>query len=313
MTRREATTLGRLGAFGYSFLQGIRSIRRNKLFSVASIVTMSACIFLFGILYFVLANVQFMLHEAESNVGVTVFFDEGIDNGRIAAIGSEIEKLEGVKSIEYLDAEQTWNNYKNNYLNQELVSSFGEDNPLENSMSYTVYFSDVSLENDAVAKISGISGVRKVNDSNQVINTLTKINRALSIGTVIIVALLLAIAAFLISTTITMGVSIRQREISIMHLIGATDFFIRGPFLIEGLIIGILGVFIPLSILYAVYYKVVALVASKFSGMFATMNFVSINEVFAFILPVSIAMGLGIAVLGSSFTLSKQLKKIRSL
>lgn len=298
---------------GYSFAQGIKNLTRNKLFSIVSIATMSACIFLFGILYFMLANVRYMILEAESNVGVTVFFDEGTSNERIIEIGNEIIQIEGVSSAEYLNADDTWKKYKDNYLNDDLAASFGNDNPLANSMSYTVYFKDVSYETAAVDTISNIKGVRKVNDSNRIVNTLTKINKALSIGTVLIVGLLLAIAAFLISTTITMGVSIRQKEISIMHLIGATDLFIRGPFLIEGFIIGMLGIFIPLSILYAVYYKVIAFLANKFSGLFTTMNFVSINEIFTFILPISIAMGLGIGVLGSSFTLSRQLKKIRSL
>ena len=180
-------------------------------------------------------------------------------------------------------------------------------------MSYTVYFKDVSYESTAALEIAKISGVRKVNDSNAVVNTLTKIDRALSIGTVIIVGLLLAIAVFLISTTITMGVSIRQREISIMHLIGATDFFIRGPFIIEGLLIGALGVCIPLSLLYAVYYKVIALLAQRFAGLFRSMSFISIDEIFSVVLPVSLAMGIGIGVLVSSFTLSRQLKKIRSM
>ena len=312
MTRREAMVLFSFRALGYSFTQGVKGIQRNKLFSIASIATMSACIFLFGILYFVLANVQYMLYEAESNVGITVFFDEDITEEEIKKIGDEISEIEGVSRYEYLDADETWERYKKEYLNEELVATFSDDNPLEHSMSYTVYFTDVKYESDAVDEIESIDGVRKVNNSNKVVNTLTKINRALSIGTVILVGLLLAIAAFLISTTITTGVTIRQREISIMHLIGASDFFIRGPFIVEGLIIGLLGVFIPLSVLYALYYKVIAAVASRFSGIFSDVKFVSIKEVFSFILPISFAMGLGIGVLGSSFTLSKQLKKIRS-
>ncbi len=299
-------------ALGYSFTQGVKSIQRNKLFSMATIATMSACIFLFGILYFVLANVRFVLYEAESNVGITVFFDEDITEEEIKEIGEKISDIQGVSHYEYLNADETWERYKREYLNEELVATFSDDNPLEHSMSYTVYFDDVKYESDAAEQIKNIDGVRKVNDSNRVVKTLTKINRALSIGTVIIVGLLLAIAAFLISTTITTGVSIRQREISIMHLIGASDFFIRGPFIVEGFIIGMLGVFIPLSVLYALYYKVIGAVASRFSGIFSEVKFVSINEVFSFILPVSLAMGLGIGVLGSSFTLSKQLKKIRS-
>ena len=274
---------------------------------------MSACIFLFGILYFVMANIQYMIREAESNVGITVFFDVGITDQRIVEIGDEIRNINGVTDCYYLNATDTWNNYKQQYLTDELASTFGADNPLENSMSYTVYFKDVSLENKAAEEIAKIPGVRKVNNSNDVVNTLSKINTALSIGMVFLVGLLLAIAAFLISTTITMGVSIRQKEISIMHLIGATDYFIRGPFLVEGLIIGILGASIPLSILYAMYYKVISLVANRFSGVFLTMNFVSVGEVFKVLVPVSCAISLGIGVLASSFTLAKQLKKIRSL
>lgn len=312
MTRREAMVLFSFRALGYSFTQGVKSIQRNKLFSMATIATMSACIFLFGILYFVMANVRFVLYEAESNVGITVFFDEDITEEEIKEIGEKISDIQGVSNYEYLNADETWERYKREYLNEELVATFSDDNPLEHSMSYTVYFDDVKYESDAAEQIKDIDGVRKVNDSNRVVKTLTKINRALSIGTVIIVGLLLAIAAFLISTTITTGVSIRQREISIMHLIGASDFFIRGPFIVEGFIIGMLGVFIPLSVLYALYYKVIGAVASRFSGIFSEVKFVSINEVFSFILPVSLAMGLGIGVLGSSFTLSKQLKKIRS-
>ena len=304
--------MGKFGALGYSVDQGIKNIRRNKLFSIASMATMALCIFLFGVLYFVMANVQNMIKEAESGVGVTVFFNEGIKQERIEEIGDEIRAIKGVESANYLNAEDTWTQYKESYLNPELAASFGNDNPLSNSMSYTVYFDDVSYESKIVPQIQAMPGVRKVNSANDVVNTLTKINRALQIGTVLLVGLLLAIASFLISTTITVGVSIRQKEISIMHLIGATDLFIKGPFLIEGLIIGLIGVCVPLSVLYAVYYKIVALVVSKFSGMFLTMNFVSTKEIFVFVLPVSLVIGLGIGLSSSYFTLRRQLSLIRS-
>ena len=304
--------MGKFGAFGYSVDQGIKNIRRNKLFSIASMATMALCIFLFGVLYFVMANVQNMIKEAESGVGVTVFFNEGIAQERIEEIGNEIREIKGVSTVNYLNAEDTWKQYKESYLNPELAASFGNDNPLSNSMSYTVYFDDVSYETDIVTQIEAMPGVRKVNNANDVVNTLTKINRALQIGTVLLVGLLLSIASFLISTTITVGVSIRQKEISIMHLIGATDLFIKGPFLIEGLIIGLIGVCVPLSVLYAVYYKIVALVVAKFSGMFLTMNFVTTKEIFMFVLPVSLIIGLGIGLSSSYFTLRRQLTQIRS-
>lgn len=306
-------TLGSFGALGYSLAQGLKNIKRNKLFSIASVATMAACVFLFGILYFVLCNVQYVLENAESNVGISVFFNEGITDKRIEEIGEEISKLDGVTECTYMSPEETWDYYKKEYLTDDLAATFGDDNPLSDSMSYTVYFDDVSKQPAAVESIKSMLGVRKVNDSQDIVATLTKINRALSIGTVVLVVILLAIATFLISTTVAMGVSVRRKEISIMHLIGATDLFIKGPFLVEGVLIGLLGVCIPLSILYAVYYKVIAAVATKFSGLFLTMNFVNISTVFAFIVPVSLMMGLGIGLLGSTVTLTRQLKQIRAM
>ena len=115
--------MGKFGAFGYSVDQGIKNIRRNKLFSIASMATMALCIFLFGVLYFVMANVQNMIKEAESGVGVTVFFNEGIAQERIEEIGNEIREIKGVSTVNYLNAEDTWAQYKESYLNPELAAS----------------------------------------------------------------------------------------------------------------------------------------------------------------------------------------------
>lgn len=305
--------MDKFSGFFYGLAQGFKNIRRNKLFSVASLATMAACIFLFGILYFVLVNVQYIIERTENNVGVSVFFNHNIADERVREIGDVISNLDGVTSCKFMSSEDTWEYYKQQYLNDELAETFGDDNPLEDSMSYTVFFENVNKQPKVVEYIKTIPGVRKVNDSQDIINTLTKLNRALSIATVIIVALLLSIATFLISTTVTMGVSVRRREISIMHLIGANDFFIRGPFLVEGVVIGLFGACIPLSFLYMLYYKVVAAIYTKFAGVVSTMNFVDINDVFRIVAPVSLCMGVGIGLLGSSITLSKQLKRIKSL
>ncbi len=303
-------------SFFYCVGQGLKNIRRNKLFSIASIATMTACLFLFGIMYFVLVNVQYMILEAEKNVGVTVFFDEGTTDEQIRnVIKPQVEAVAGVKAggVIYKDAATTWEEYKESHLHQDVIDSFGQDNPLEDSASFTVYFESVEEQKKAVEEISAIEGIRKVNDTEDLVNTLTGVNRALSIGSVILIVLLLAIATFLISTTITMGVSIRKKEISIMHLIGATDIFIRAPFLVEGIAIGLLGACIPLSVLYALYYKLVEIIAGKFSSVMAIMNFVPVGEVFMVLAPVSLCIGVGIGFLGSYFTLNKQLRRFRQM
>lgn len=274
---------------------------------------MTACLFLFGIMYFLLVNVQHMLLEAETNVGVTAFFDKGIEEDKIAELKKTIEAMESVKSVTYKSAEKTWEEYKETHLTDELAETFGTDNPLEDSASFAIYFESVEAQKEAVTKIAALSGIRKVNDTEDMVNTLTRLNRILSVGSVMIIGLLLCIATFLISTTVTMGVSIRRKEISIMHLIGATDIFIRAPFLVEGVIIGLLGACIPLSILYALYYKIIELIASKFSSLFSSLNFVDTSEVFQILAPVSLCIGVGIGFLGSYFTLNKQLRNFRQL
>ncbi len=303
-------------SFFYCVGQGLKNIRRNKLFSIASIATMTACLFLFGIMYFVLVNVQYMILEAEKNVGVTVFFDEGTDEEfHKNVLLPQVQAIDGVKKggVAYKSAESTWEEYKQTHLNEDVVDSFGQDNPLADSASFIVYFDNVEVQKEAVEEILQLEGVRKVNDTEDLVNTLSKINRGLSIGSVVLVVLLLSIAAFLISTTVTMGISVRRREISIMHLIGATDIFIRAPFLVEGVTIGLLGACIPVSVLYALYYKLVDLIASKFSSVMAVMNFVPVKEVFFVLAPVSLCIGVGIGFLGSYFTLNKQLREFRQM
>lgn len=301
------------GSLGYCFRQGIENIRRNKLFSVASVATISACLFLLGIMCFLLINIRHMLLEAETNVGVTVFFDEDIEQNQIAQLKGSIESMEYVKEVLYKSAEATWEEYKETHLSDELAATFGNDNPLEDSASFTVYFTDVEQQGALIEKISAMEGVRKVNDTKDLVDTLSKLNRVVSIGSVALVALLLAIAAFLISNTVTMGVSIRKREISIMYLIGATDFFIKAPFLVEGTIIGLIGALFPLSLLYALYYKIMELVMLKFSSLFGGLQFVSTTDIFTLLVPLCIAIGVGIGFIGSYLTLVKHLRTMRQM
>ncbi len=305
--------MNNISSFAYCFHQGIKNIGRNKLFSIASVATMTACLFLFGVMYFLLVNVRFMLLEAETNVGITAFFDEGVTQEQINELKTKIESYDEVKSVTYKSAEDTWEEYKESHLTEELASTFGDDNPLEDSASFTIFFKSVDSQQEMAQKIAELKGIRKVNDTEDLVKTLTRMNHILSIGSIAIIGLLLCIATFLISTTVTMGVSVRRKEISIMHLIGATDIFVRAPFLVEGVVIGLLGACIPLSILYALYYKIIELIASKFSSLFNTLNFVKTSQVFGVLAPVSICIGVGIGFLGSYFTLNKQLRKIRQM
>lgn len=294
----------------YSTKQGVTNIKRNRMFSLASIGTMTACLFLFGIFYFVLANFQHILKSAETNFGITVFFDEGIDEDEIYEIGLKIKSRTEVESIKFISAEEAWKNYKEKYLNQDTAASFGNDNPLKNSASYEVYLKEVASQSSLVKYIKGIEGVRLVVNSEEVADMFAGINKAVAYISGTIIIILLCVAAFLISTTVTMGISVRKQEISIMKLIGASDFFIRAPYIVEGILIGVIGACIPLFFLNFLYKRLLDFVSEKFVNVFYAVNFLETGKLFSMLIPVSLGIGVGIGFLGSFITVRKQLKKI---
>ena len=301
----------RISTVVYSVRQGGKNLKRNRMFSLASIGTMAACLFLFGIFYFLLQNLQYAIRSAETNVGVTVFFEEGTGMARITQIQEEITRRKEVAYVNYVSAEEAWERYKETSLTEEQVASFGEDNPLENSASLEVHTSDVTAQAALVRYIESFPEVRLVNDSKELADMLGGINRAVSIVTAVIITILAAVAVFLISTTISTGVSIRAQEISIMKLIGATDFFIEAPFFVEGILLGAIGAAIPLALLYAVYRRISGYIAEKLISVLGkgTMLLDS-GEVFHTLVPISLGIGIGIGVIGKWMTLKKQLRKI---
>lgn len=301
----------RISTVVYSVRQGGKNLRRNRMFSLASIGTMAACLFLFGIFYFLLQNLQYAIKSAETNVGVTVFFQEGTSEARIVQIQEELTKRSEVAYVNYVSAAEAWERYKETSLSEEQIKSFGDDNPLENSASLEVHTSDVSSQDSLIRYIKTFSDVRLINDSKELADTLNGINKVVSIVTTVIIVILAAVAIFLISTTISTGVSIRAQEISIMKLIGATDFFIEAPFFVEGILLGAIGAAIPLVMLYAIYQKISGYIAEKLDSVLGkgTMLLDSGN-IFHTLVPISLCIGIGIGLIGTWMTLKKQLRKV---
>lgn len=280
------------------------------MFSLASIGTITTCLFLFGIFFCILMNFQHLVKNAEQGVSITVFFDEDITGQEIETIGDKIVLRAEVARCEYITAQEAWEEYKNTKLDPEQAKSFGDDNPLENSAHYIVYLNDVEMQDSLVRYVTNLSGVRQVNDSEAIADMLSGVNKGLAYGTGVIIFILLGVAIFLISTTVTMGVAVRRQEISIMKLIGATDYFIRAPFIVEGVIIGLVGASIPIGLLYFVYNKVINYLSASFSSPFGASQFLEVSKVFQTLVPVSLGIGVGIGFIGSFMTLGKQLRKI---
>ena len=304
----------RISTLGYSLKQGFKNIGRNKMFSIASIATMSACIFLFGLFFSIVMNFSYMVKTLETNVGITVFFNEGLDQAEIDMIGQRlINKTDVVKDCIYISADQAWESFSAKYFEGHEAAAEGfknnKDNPLANSAHYEVYVYQIEDQAALVAEIESWDGVRKVEQSQQATVTLSAINTLIALVSIVIIVILLAVSIFLISNTITTGIAVRREEIAIMKYIGATNLFVRMPFVLEGIIIGIIGAAIPLFALYFLYQRATEYIMTRFSLL---TNFVSgllpVNNVFVVLVPVGLILGIGIGFIGNIFTIRKHLK-----
>ncbi len=280
------------------------------MFSIASIATMAVCIFIFGVFSSILLNVDSMVRSLEEQVAITVLFDEGTDEAAHQAIGTQIGALEHVTETTYTSAEEAWEEFKEVYLgnNTELADGF-QDNPLANSASFTVKVDEIENQSGVVAQIEQMDGVRQVNQSSKAVENLQDLNRLITAVSAVVVLILLVVSVILISNTINVGISVRKDEIAIMKLIGAKDSFVRAPFIVEGLILGVIGAAIPLIALYFGYGQLMNTLMQRFGFMSIMAGMLpSIQYVFRYVVPVSLMLGIGIGLLGSIITVKRHLK-----
>lgn len=306
----------------YTIRQGFANLFRNKWYSLASIATISACLFLFGIFYAIVANFESIVRTAEEGVSVTVFFHyegDSFEYGtncspdhvvpsdqRIEEIGQMILNRAEVSDVKFISDEEAWQDFAAERYGEVYSVGFPE-NPLAGENSYEVFLSDVSMQSALVTWLESIPEVRRVNYSELTANTLSGVNLLIAYVSIGIIIILLAVSIFLISNTVAIGISVRSAEINIMKYIGATDFFVRAPFVLEGMLIGLMGAAIPLGIIYSIYNYALTYVIERFSILSSFLNFLPVDELFRFLTPVSFVVGIGIGFLGSFSTVRKHL------
>ena len=299
----------RVSTIRYTIEQGLRNIVKNKMFSIASIATMAACIFMFGIFYSLIINVQYIVEKAEEGVAIVVFVEEDATEKELKNIEKKLSAREEVLEVKYVSADEAWKEFQKDYFGEDSDAAAGfEENPLENSDNFEVYMKDIEKQSELVKYAEGLKGVRKVNKSEQVADALTNVNMLIAYVSGAIILVLLAVAIFLISNTVAMGITIRKEEIAIMKYIGAKDSFVRAPFILEGILIGIFGAAIPLVVLYFAYEKAINYILTKFSILNTLLDFLPVSVVYKTLLPVGLALGVGIGFVGSFFTIKKHLK-----
>ena len=322
--------LRKINSLLFVIRQGIANIMHNKLFSLASVATITACLFLFGAFYVIVSNFQHMVMQAEEGVSVTVFFHSEYDlcylsNGyehfyeythkpseipseeRLKEIGEEIAARPEVSEVKFTSDDEAWAKFGPEYFGEDYASGY-EDNPLRGENSYEVFLSDVSMQDSLVTWLNSIPEVRKVNHDDSTASALTGTNLIIAYVSGGIIVVLFAVSIFLISNTVAMGISVRSQEISIMKYIGATDFLVRSPFVIEGMIIGLIGAGIPLIVLYHMYQYAMEYFGVRFPMLSTRLGLLSSETIFAFLTPACMAIGVGIGFLGSIFSVRKHLR-----
>ena len=281
-----------MSTFLYCLKQGVINICRNIWFSLASVATISACIFLFCLFFAMVANVQHGARAAEETVGISVFFDEGMDEEQIRSIGSQIQSWSEVREARYISAEEAWE----------------ADNPLANSSSYEIYLKDISNQDMIVKRLEGMEGVRKVRYSSALVAGFTSAGKMIGALSAVIIGVLLAVAIFLISNTISVAAAFRRRENEIMRYIGATNFMIRAPFIVEGLLLGLFGAVIPLAGMTILYKRGLVYLNTNYQMITGLFELLPLKQIFPVMAGAAMALGVGIGAIVSFLTIQRHLR-----
>lgn len=294
----------------YSIGQAFKNICKNLRLSLASVATISACIFLFCLFFSVIVNLRSAVTSIETRVGITVFFNEDLTEKEISDLGDKIKARPEVKNVEYTSAEQAWESFKADYFEgkEELAEGFAEDNPLKGSSSYSIWLKDVTKQDEFVSWLQKLEGVRQVNYSNQAGSMLTSVNNALLLVSAVLIGVLLAVSIFLIRNTVEISAEFRKNETAIMKLVGATNSMIRAPFIIEGIILGLVGAAIPLAAIYFLYNYAAEYISTHFTMLSDVFRLLPIQGIFPTMTIVAVILGVGIGFFTSLFALNKHLK-----
>ena len=292
--------------FGYLIGEGFSNVFKNKKSTGASLMIMCATMIIFGIFLILGENINHFVDEIKSEQGFQVFLNKDATDEEIQKVGEEIKALDGVSTAEYKDKEYALNTMKEKLGDRaELIEGYGPD---YFPPSYVVTLTDLNMSKDVQNKIMEFDNVTKITSSDQTVSTLLGLARGIKLVTGIILALLIVISIFIISNTIKLTVHARRKEISIMKYVGATNSFIRWPFIVEGIIIGIISALLTILIIYGGYTVVVTKILNVFNSINVTVSLLTFADMYKIILVVYMVLGIGIGALGSSISMRKYLE-----
>ena len=293
---------------GYLIGEGFSNVFKNKKSTGASLMIMCATMIIFGIFLILGENINHFVQEIKSAQGMQVFVKNEATEKEVIELGEKIKQLDGVSTAEFISKEDALNQMKEKFgEKQDLLDGYeGENNIF--TASYLVTVTDLKLSTDVQNKILALDNVKKITSSDQTVTKLISLAKGIKVVTGVILALLVIISVFIIANTIKLTVHARRKEISIMKYVGATNGFIRWPFIVEGMIIGILSSLISILIVGTAYTVIAEeMVNSQFMQVI-NMSLISFADMFNSIIFVYMLLGIGIGAIGSIISMRKYLK-----
>ncbi|MBR5123426.1 MAG: permease-like cell division protein FtsX [Anaerotignum sp.] len=297
----------KLSTIKYFFRESFSGLKKNMLMTMASVVAVAACISILSFSYCVGSNLQHMLDQMEDSIGISVFLKGELTGEEIENMKKEIGKIDHVQDVQYISPADALDDLKKDWGAEEdiIVGLDAENNPL--SHSFQISLDKIENQNGVLTALENVDGIDNVRHGQTETELLMKANRIFSIASVIVMLLLGAISVMIIMNTIRISVVNRRIEINIMKYVGATDWFIRWPFIIEGIIIGVVGAIIPLVIGFPIYAKVTSAIF-EYLPMVTFIQFRLTGDVFGFLFPFGTIFGVALGVIGSVTSIRKHLR-----
>jgi len=282
----------------YYLAETFRNLVRNKIMSITSVVTVSACLLIVVFSYAIASNVDFILSYLETSIGITVIVADELDTPQVDALYQEILQIENVVGATFISPQEALDNLAYHLgITEGILDFLDEANPLRRS--FTVELDDIRYQRDTVETIDQLHGVLRVNEASSVTDGLITLRNFVGIFSFVVMMVLGVLSVVIITNTIKLTVNNRRNEIIIMKYVGATDWFIKWPFVIEGIIIGIFGAALPLTIVWISYDGIIEAIRDTELQMILQMPFRAAGELFPIFAPAVVVLGVGIGVLGS--------------
>ncbi len=298
----------KLSSLSYFIKEGFGSIFRNKLMSFASIAVVCACIFIMSFTYCIGSNINYFMEQLEDTIGIAVFLDDGVASEDIQRVSDELKAIPNISKITFVSPDEALMGLVKDWgVEDGVLEGFtSENNPLSNS--FELELEDISKQTETISAIEKIEGIRNIRHAQSESDMLVSVEKMFRYGGIAIIVVLAVISVVIIMNTIKLSVFTRRTEINIMKFVGATDWFIRWPFVIEGVIMGLIGAIIPMVVSWALYDKGIELLVRNFPVLQNLVEFRYSIDIFSVLFPYALLAGIVLGVVGSVTSIHKYLK-----